>query len=328
MDYQPRDIGALATGEWVEVLVAVTEYSLRPLASKPGKFLSLVLQDRTGVVPAVMWEGFEAQVGNFGDMPILHAWGQVQDYRGKPQLKLDRIEVVSPDKVNASWFLPSLPDERIEALWARLVELIASVSEPNLKALLTGWLIEDEAFARRFKEGPGARRMHHAYLGGLLEHTVTVCEMAEGVITAHPEFDRDLLLTGVIIHDVGKLVEYKWDIAIGTTDEGELIGHTVIGYRMLLERLARLEDFPRQLSLRLQHLILSHHGERDYGAPILPKTPEALAVHYLENLDAKANQFETLRQKAAETGAEWSEYEPALERRIWAPLPDEEPEIE
>ncbi len=319
MDYTPAVLAEAMPGQLLVCTAVVSDFTLRPFTNKPGSFLSLTLQDKTGTLPAVLWDEAESVAPALSVGVVVRAKGQVSTYRGQLQLKLDSLEVLAPSEYDASLLVPALPDEARRANEAELERLVSSVQSPPLQRLLRRMLFEDEKLASAFREAPGARRVHHAYLGGLLKHTLEVCKLCLAACEVHPELDRDLLVTGALLHDVGKVLEYSWDTAFGTTAAGELIGHTVLGYSLVRDAALALGDFPEDLLLRLEHMLLSHHGQLEFGAPVVPKTREALALHFLEHYDSQAEQFNRLSAEALAQGEEWSDYDRVLGRRVFAP---------
>jgi 3'-5' exoribonuclease len=195
---------------------------------------------------------------------------------------------------------------------ASLRELLNSIRDPHLQALV-GRFLSDRAFLAKLKTAPAAKNFHHCYTGGLLEHTLSVCEMAAAVLTHYPELDRDLLLAGAFLHDVGKIRELKQEHQIDYTDEGRLVGHIVLGIEMVVEKQAKLKTFPPELTLRLKHLIISHHGQFEFGSPKRPKFLEAFALHLIDDLDAKMNGLGRFMAKDRLPGA-WTEFNRLFER--------------
>ncbi|MEA3459118.1 MAG: HD domain-containing protein, partial [Chloroflexota bacterium] len=177
---------------------------------------------------------------------------------------------------------------------------------------------DDEEFVKKFCRAPCARRIHHAYLGGLLEHVTEVIVLCQAVLGLFPQIDRDLLLTGAILHDVGKIREFVYQTEIDYSDEGRLWGHMVIGDRLISERVAQIPDFPPELAMRLRHMVLSHHGRHEWGSPRRPKTLEACALHYIDNLDAQVNRFAQIIAARRDKTKPWTEYDTLLKRYLYA----------
>ncbi len=303
-------------GEAVDSTFAVRAKSLAPFRSKPGSFLSMILADRTGELPAKAWDNAEQLTGLFEVGDVIRVRGRVDEYQGAAQLIVQRLKRLSAEEVDPLDYLPTTPKD-VGDLLAFLQQRIPTVENPHLRALLESFFA-DEDFVRRFTEAPGAKSLHHAYLGGLLEHVVAIVRHVELVCEIHPQLDRDLLLTSAVLHDIGKMAELSFGTTIDYTDEGRLVGHVILGDRMIRDRIAQLSDFPPQLRDVLAHTVLSHHGAREWGAPIVPMTAEAIALHYIDNLDAKIWQFSQIAREAAEAGRTWSDWQRLLERYIYA----------
>jgi len=310
-----QGIAELTAGDRVEGLFLVARKELRD--TRAGKkFLDVTLMDRTGRrVTARVWdnalpisEGFEA-----GD--VVSVAGSAETYRDELQLRLKGVRAVSAGEAKASDFLPrSVKD--MKALEGRLAEVVKSVGDEHLGKLL-GRFFGDEEFRGRFLEAPGAKALHHAYVGGLCEHTVEVVELCEKVAEIFPELDRDLLVTAAVLHDIGKMEELSWDAAFDYTDEGQLLGHLVLGEREVRRRAEEIEGFPEELKLRLSHMIVSHHGTKEFGSPSEPRTAEAIALHHAEDLDAKVNMYLREIEKAREQGRRWTERHFLLGRSLY-----------
>jgi 3'-5' exoribonuclease len=230
---------------------------------------------------------------------------------------LDRVE---SEKVQLGDFLPHTEHD-VSKLLERLRGMLRRISNPHLKALAECFLM-DEDFLRDFTQAPAGVRNHHAYIGGLLEHVVTLLDAADRILPLYPHLDRDLLLIGIFLHDAGKVRELSYNRAFAYTDEGQLIGHIVMGVEMLNEKVKQVPDltgepFPTELLLRVKHMIVSHHGTYEFGAPRLPMTPEAIALHYLDNLDAKIHSFtRDIREDRNATSA-WTPFNQSLQRRLF-----------
>ncbi|MCK4547881.1 MAG: HD domain-containing protein [Candidatus Eisenbacteria sp.] len=307
-------VSELKVGEHVEQVFAVRDRILRE--RRDGiPFLKLRLADKTGEVDGVLWEDALGANARIVNQEFVQVKGRVERYQRSNSINISRIEAVPPEGVNTRFFLPETPRSRKE-LWRRMEELLKGVQNRHLSALLTAFF-GDEAFATVFREAPAAKRFHHAYLGGLLEHSVAVATMAEKVAEQYPELDRDLLLAGAILHDVGKIREYKFRTSIDYTDEGRLLGHIVIGDRMVAGKIAGIPDFPEELAQKFRHLLLAHHGEMEYGSPVSIRIPEAFALHFLDNLDAKLNTVKSVIEHAGETGTHWTPYDRRLGREFF-----------
>ena len=313
-----RFVQQLADGDNIEEVYLVTDKQLR--ANRNGNlFLQLELRDRTGSISARLWNAGEPLFRSFEAGDFVLVKGKVQLFQGALQMILNHVERIDPDRIALADFLPHT-DKDVGKLYERLRSLLRKIENPHLHALAECFLM-DEAFSRAFCKAPAGVRQHHAYVGGLLEHVVTMLDAADRLAPLYPELDRDLFLMGVFLHDVGKVRELSYDRSFGYTDEGQLVGHLVIGVEMVNVMAARARDltgepFPPELLLRLKHLILSHHGSYEFGSPRLPMTPEAIALHYLDNFDAKLNTFTREIREDAGSSA-WTPYNAKLDRRLF-----------
>ena len=277
---------------------------------KGDPFLSLVLADRTGEVEARIWEGADELAPLFSEGDIVHIEGHSSSYRGKLQLTLSNLEV-SDSEVDLAVFLESSDRDTSEMMKA-LRRILNSLDNVHLKALIDRFL-NDRQFVSQFEKTPAAKNFHHSYVGGLLEHTLAVCRLAVRVAELYPELDRDLLISAAFLHDIGKIKEFNCNHAIDYSDEGRLLGHVVLGVAMLEEKLRDLKKFPVDLSIRLKHLILSHHGQYEFGSPKRPKFLEAFALNFMDDLDAKMNGLSRFMEKDRQDGA-WTDYNRMFER--------------
>jgi len=283
-------------------------------AGKP--YLILEVADRSGDIGGPVWEQAEdaqrvCQVGQF-----VHLSGQVQSYRDKLQLKIDAVRAVDSSAVDHADFVLVCDQDR-EALARELQALVASVKNPYLKKLLR-LFFKTEPMWQRFQEAPAAKGIHHAYVGGLLEHSLSVAKVADQLAGHYAGVDRSLLLAGALLHDVGKVEELAMDLAlIDYTAQGRMKGHLVMGSELVAEAARSLKDFPAELLTQLQHLILSHHGRHEFGSPTVPMTVEAFLLSFVDDLDAKMNLMEQLRKKMKEPGLQWTEYQRSLERYLY-----------
>ena len=279
-------------GAIVEEVFQVAAKDLRT-TKKGGLFISAKLRDRTGEVPAIMWDATQALFAAIPQDGYALVKGRAGEYNGAPQIVIEAMRPARADEVDLADFLPVGPGDPDEHL-ARLREALALVKRPALRALLDAvWA--DEALVTRLKRAPAAERLHHAYLGGLLEHTLSAAELAVLVCRHYPKLDRDLLLVGVLWHDIGKVSELAYAEAFGYTDSGKLVGHIVQGVLMLEEKIRQVRaagtGFPDGLADVLRHLVLAHHGQHEFGSPKLPMTAEAFVLHHLDNVDAKLHGF-------------------------------------
>jgi 3'-5' exoribonuclease len=290
----------------------VCEKELR--ATRDGKaYLRLELGDRSGTIEARVWENADSMAGSFERDDIVKVQARVENYKSKVQLAVDRLRRADPGEVDLADYFPHTPED-VEELFARLQKYAAALANPWLQRLVEG-VLEDPVVVPRLKRAPAAKLMHHAYLGGLLEHVVSLCELCRLIAAHYRELDADLLMTGAILHDIGKLDELCYERAISYTTEGQLLGHIILELDQVSRRMDLIDGFPPDLKILVKHLLISHHGQYEFGSPKLPMFPEALALHYLDDLDSKMAAARAIL--GAETGdGEWTAHSPALNRRL------------
>jgi 3'-5' exoribonuclease len=317
-----RTVQQLIDGDALDEVFLVGEKQLR--ANRNGVFyLQVDLRDRTGTISARMWNATEVQFNSFEEGDLLRVKGKVQLYQGALQVIFTTFDRVDANQHKLDDFMPQT-EQDVSRLFDRLRTPLLKLANPHLRALVECFLIDDELM-RGFCQAPAGVRNHHAYRGGLLEHVVTMLEASERLLPLYPELNRDLLLLGVFLHDIGKVRELSYERVFGYSDEGQLVGHVMIGVEMLNEKVARVPDltgeaFPPELLLRLKHMIISHHGTYEFGAPRLPMTPEAIALHYLDNLDAKIHSFTRDIREDRSTGSAWTPYNQNTQRRLFKGL--------
>jgi 3'-5' exoribonuclease len=314
-----RFVQQLQDGDSVEEVFLATDKQLR--ANRNGNlYLQLELRDRSGAISARLWNAGEHLFRSFESGDFLLIKGKVQLFQGSLQMILSHLERIDTEKVDLTDFLPHT-EQDVSKLLERLRAVLLKLGNPHLRALVECFLMDDQ-LVRDFCAAPAGIRNHHAYIGGLLEHVVTLLDGAERLLPIYPEVDRDLLLAGIFLHDIGKVRELSYGRAFAYSDEGQLVGHIVIGVEMLNEKVVRVPDltgepFPTELLLRLKHMIVSHHGTYEFGSPRLPMTPEAIALHYLDNLDAKVHSFtRDIREDRNQTSA-WTPFNQSIQRRLY-----------
>lgn len=298
--------------------------SSRLAETRAGKpYLVLTVMDKSGELGGPVWDNAESiqQLTKPGEFVRIR--GVIQSYREKLQLKVDEVIPVTKEQVDPADYLASTHHDRY-AMASELQALARSVSDPYLKKLLHHFFSKDLIW-QRFQEAPAAKGIHHAYLGGLLEHSLSMAKLANMVATHYQGVDRSLLMAGALLHDIGKIEElYVENGLIEYTDQGRLKGHLVIGSEMVSQVAATIENFPDTLLTRLQHLILSHHGRQEYGSPTVPMTVEAFLLNYIDELDSKMNVLEQLRRKLSSKEMSWSDYQRSLERYLYLNSLEEE----
>jgi 3'-5' exoribonuclease len=302
----------LGTEQSISSFFLVHEKEIRN--TREGKaYLRLELGDRSGTIEARMWDQFDAVAKDINRDDFVKVLARVEIYRNKPQLSLQQLRLAKPEEIDLADFLPHTKED-VGKLYAQLLEYAGSIANPWLKRLVTG-IISDPGIVTRYKRAPAAKVMHHAYLGGLLEHVISLCGLAKQIAAHYPELDVDLLLTAAMLHDVGKLDELCYERAIAYTVEGQLLGHIMMEFETVSRAMDAIEGFPANLKTVVQHLLISHHGQYEFGSPKLPMIREALAFHYMDDLDSKLAAARAAL--ALDTGEpEWSAYSGALGRKF------------
>lgn len=314
-----RFISQMGEREDVDEAFLVADKQLR--ANRNGNmYLQLRLSDRSGAVTAMMWNASDHIYGSFDNGDFVRINGKTQFYNGSLQMIVNQVHRIDAKEVDEEDFV-TIPSEDIEKLAVRLSELLRAVKNFHLRNLAECFLMDDP-FMEKFTRAPAGIKNHHAYNGGLLEHVVSLMEVAAVVSPRYEDVDDDLLLLGAFLHDAAKVDELKFDRELGYSDEGQLIGHIVMAVGMVeakskeAEKLSG-EEFPAELLLRLKHMIVSHHGEYEYGSPKLPMTPEAIALHYLDNLDAKLHNATQLMREDVNSDSPWTTFQPGLGRKLY-----------
>src|SRR6266571_5018732 len=282
--------------------------------TREGKpYLRLELGDRSGTIEARMWDQFESAVKDVNRDDFVKVQARVEIYRNRPQLALLQLRLAKPEEIDLADFLPASKAD-VFKLYEQLLEFAGFIANPFLKKLVAA-ILGDPAIAAKYKRAPAAKVMHHAYLGGLIEHVISLCGLAKQAAAHYPELDVDLLLTAAILHDVGKLDELCYDRAIAYTVEGQLLGHIMMEFETVSKAMDTIEGFPANLKTVVQHLLISHHGQYEFGSPKLPMIREALVFHYLDDLDSKLAAVRAAL--ALDSGEpEWSAYSGALGRKF------------
>jgi len=277
-------------------------------------YLSLILADRSGQLQANMWDNVNEALAAFDQDDFVKVKGVIHKYNGRWQMTIHKMRKSSEAEIDYADYLPKTSKD-VEQLWQTLCGYIDTFQNPWLKALLQQFLA-DEAIVSSYKTAPAAKSLHHAFVGGLLDHVVslfTVCDLAA---RNYPQINRDLLLSGAFLHDIGKLHELAYQRSITYTTKGQLLGHMIIELGMLHEKIARVPGFPDELQLLLEHMIISHHGQYEFGSPKLPMFPEALMLHYLDDLDSKMESMRAQFEREADLDSAWTSYNPSLERPL------------
>jgi len=308
-------IKEITDGQTIRDLFLVREMSRGE--TKTGKpYLSLTLMDASGEISGRVWENAEQLMGECPAGAVVSVSGQAQAYKGILQLRIDNLSRIADSEVDLAQFVPSVQGN-VGLMAKELLKLAGSVENPFLKELLLA-LFGERRLMQAFKKAPAAKVMHHAYVGGLLEHTLAVARLADSVSGLYPGLDRSLLMAGALLHDLGKLKEFSFDsFPFEYSDRGRLVGHMVLGIEMIQEKINGISGFPEDLADRLKHLILSHHGRHEFGSPSLPMMQEAFALNFLDDLDAKINYLDRLSGQVKGEGYQWTEFQRNLERFLF-----------
>jgi 3'-5' exoribonuclease len=284
-------------------------------AKKSGEpYLDLILMDRTGTIQAKMWDNVEECAYSFEQDDILKVKGLINKYNQRWQLTVHKIRKMDDADIDFADYLPKTT-KNIDELWQALGAFVSSIGDPNLRRLLEIFMADPE-FARNYRNAPAAKTMHHAFIGGLLDHVVSLFRSCDLVSRNYAFINRDLLLAGAFLHDIGKVHELSYARSFGYTTEGQLLGHMIIELEMLHEKLALIPGFPPQLKILLEHLIISHHGQYEFGSTKLPMFPEALMLHYLDDLDSKMEAMRAQLERDSELESPWTGYNSALARPL------------
>ncbi len=309
----------LKHGDSVEEVYLLSDKQLRANRNA-DLYLLTALSDRTGTISGLMWNVTEESVADVDSGTFVRVKGKVQIYQGALQIILTLIKPVPSSELDASDF-ELQPDQNVERLMIRLREILLSIEEPRLRGLMKCFLV-DEELMRELCQAAAGVKAHHAYRGGLIEHIVNMLETALRIEDLYSEIDINLLLSGIFLHDLGKVREMSFENNFVYTDEGQLLGHMVIVIEMLNQKIVQLseltgEPFPAETELRLKHMIVSHHGSYEFGSSKLPMTPEAIALHHLDNLDAKVHEFSRMIHADPNADSHWTPYISRIERKLF-----------
>ncbi len=320
-----RFVNEIQDGETIEEVFVLADKQLR--ANRNGDtYLLADLRDKTGSLHGLLWNITEESVAHVNTGDYVKVRGKAQVYNGNLQVILTRVEVVEETTIDLQDFQQGSSQD-IEEMLERLTRFLQSLEDPQLRALMESFL-QDEILMDHLKNVPAGVKAHHAYLGGLLEHIVTLMEGADRLEGLYPSVNRDLLLVGVFLHDLGKVRELAYDGTFIYTDEGQLIGHLIIGIEMLNEKIQQLAEagtaVDEEKILRIKHMIASHHGTYEFGSPKLPMTPEAILLHHLDNIDAKVNEFTGMIESDPNRQSHWTPFNPRMDRKLYKGMPTAE----
>ena len=304
----------MKSGEKVSTSFLVSEKNLA-YSQKGAPYLNLRLKDKTCELDGKVWENATELDGYFKKGDIVHIVGRILSYKNNLQVSVLEVKKTEDEEIDPADYFPTSSRDA-DDMFAELLVIVEQIQTPCLKDLLLAFF-RDEQIVKLFKKAPAAKGFHHVYLGGLLEHTLSVIRLLDLAARHYTGVNRDLLLTGGILHDIGKIYEFQYDRLIDYSDAGRLVGHIVMGVEMLDARIAKIEGFPENLAMELRHLILSHHGTLEYGSPKRPKTLEAMIVHYIDDLDAKVNAFQTFTSGIPDSESNWTPFHRLFERYIY-----------
>ncbi len=309
-----QTIAALKEGDWVEEIYLVT--SKQVSTAKNGvTYLSLKLADKTGEIDGRLWDNADEAARKFEREDFVRIKGIASNYQGSMQIKMKTIEKVDDSRVDISNFLES-STRNADDMVKELKAVASSLQNGHLRKLMSAFL-DDTEFMESFKRVPAAKTLHHNYIGGLIEHVLELITLVRDVAKHFPSVDSGLLTVGAFLHDIGKVRELVVKKSIGYTTEGRLIGHISLGYEMVTDKINAIPEFPRELSMLLKHIMLSHHGEYEFGSPKRPKIQEAIIINYLDDLSAKINNFQATLKKENVAAGEWTGFSKMHDRYLY-----------
>ena len=279
------------------------------------RFLKLELGDKTGRIDGVVWDNPEDIYNQAEAGEIVKIKGWVATYRDGPQIKVEKLKKAQEGEIDLADFLPST-ERDLDTLIQEFREVASTIDHTQLRRILE-LILEDPIIIQELKKAPGGKLWHHTYVGGLLEHTLKVVDICEKAAELYKLINRDLLITGALVHDLGKIKAYSSHGFFDYTDEGRLIGHIVSGIELIDQKIAMIENFPQDLALQLRHLIVSHHGELEFASPVVPMTIEAIVLHYADEMDAQVDAFSHIIKTQKVKGKRWSDWVHLINRYIY-----------
>lgn len=280
-----------------------------------AEYYLLVLQDKTGLLEGNIWDVNSPGIGEFDKKDFVEVIGEIREYKGKNQIKIDKITTVDSSAIEISDYIPST-DKDIDAMYSELISIINTIEAPYMKELLEMYFVKDEGFKKRFSYHSAAKSVHHGFVGGLLEHTLSVTKTCDFISKQYDYLDRDLLLTAAMFHDIGKLAELSTYPENDYTDEGQLLGHIVMGYNMLSISIKEIDSFPKAKRNELLHCILAHHGEYEFGSPKKPSIAEAIALKFADDMDAKLETMKETLAKVKDNDLSWQGFNYLIDSNI------------
>jgi len=307
-------IESLREGERInEIYLCKVKQSALTKAGKP--YDTLILQDKTGTLDAKIWEPGSVGIDEFDSLDYIAVMGDITSFQGNLQLNVKRVRKVQEGEYDPKDYLP-VSDKDIDQMYEELKGLVASIKEVHLKKLLESFFVEDADFEKRFKFHSAAKTVHHGFVGGLLEHSLSVAKHCDYFAGCYPMLNRDLLITAAIFHDIGKLEELSTFPENDYTDDGQLLGHIMIGAMEVQKHIDQIEGFPKRTASELIHCILAHHGELEYGSPKKPALAEAIALSFADNSDAKLETMREALSNIPENSLEWQGFNRFLDSNI------------
>ncbi len=317
-------INEIKENDHVDSLFLVQEKS-SAITKTGNPYLKLRLVDRSGEIEGRIWTSAENFADAFEKDGLVHCTGRAVSFQERLQLNITSIESVKEEEILFSDFFP-MTEKNIEGMFQSLLEICRQVKDPHLGRLLQLFW-DDESFVKQFKMAPASKWLHHNYLGGLLEHTLSLAQLVLRIKDHYPGLNVDLLLTAAIFHDLGKVDELSYHRSFDYSDEGRLLGHIILGIEKMEDKIRQLPDFPKELSTLLKHFLLSHHGQYLWGSPKKPMTLEAVMLHFIDDMDAKINGIQQFIKKEVPEGARWSTYHRMFEQYFYVPSPGEHTEL-
>ncbi len=304
----PRFENKIITSSFV-----VTTKQVKP--KKTGEpYLALTLADRCGQVEAKMWDNVEDAIDAFEQDDFLKVKGLLNKYKNRFQITIHKVRRLADSEVDFGDYLPKTTKD-IDELWRTLADFVSSFQDAHLRTLVQAFMADPE-IALAYRSAPAAKTLHHAYIGGLLDHVVSLFRSSDLICRNYPQINRDLLLTGAFLHDIGKIHELSYNRSFSYTSRGQLLGHMIIELEMLQAKVEMVPGFPDEMKTLLEHLIISHHGHYEFGSPKLPMFPEALLLHYLDDLDSKMESMRAHFEREAENDSNWTSYNSSLGRTL------------
>jgi len=296
----------------VSSFVVVTKQVKPKKSGEP--YLALTLGDRCGQIEAKMWDNVEDALDAFDQDDFLKIKGLLNKYKNRFQITIHKLRKLGDVEVDFADYLPKTTKD-IDELWRTLSDYVSSFKDSHLQTLVQSFMADPE-IASAYRNAPAAKTLHHAYIGGLLDHVVSLFRSCDLVSRNYPQINRDLLLTGAFLHDIGKVHELTYSRSFSYTSRGQLLGHMIIELEMLQAKIAQIPGFPDEMKTLLEHLIISHHGQYEFGSPKLPMFPEALMLHYMDDLDSKMESMRAHFEREIGNDSSWTTYNPSLGRTL------------